>query len=207
MFSRRFPELSATCGQRGDGIPLGAVDDSELVAAVLVDKIIPIEKVLREDVTPTGRTLVDITTAATDVAAGDFQPFGTLATMGLDDAFYFYVPDGKECDTMHVAIATPGVGTWTIGLQEWDTAAESWLDMPISLDDSNAFRAAVGVHKIKWTHTKNGMLKLHHTDAAKHAWHRLYIKTFTSASTAPVLSRLWAEAVVVNRQDMTPLCQ
>ena len=198
-----IPVISPTSGPNQDGLLLGRINSSDLVAAALVAKVIPIQAVKREDLTATGSAMVDVTTAATDAAAGDFQPFGTTAQMSLGDSFYFYVADGKECDKLHVQIATPGVGTYTIGIQEWDATAEAWVDMADTVDNSNNFKAAAGVYIISWTHSKKGALKLHHTDTAKHVWHRVYLKTFTSASTAPVISRLWAEDVNVVYTDMT----
>lgn len=36
MFSRKFPELSATCGINSDGIPLGAINDSQFLGVELL---------------------------------------------------------------------------------------------------------------------------------------------------------------------------
>lgn len=199
----RFPAVSPTAGTAGEGILLGRISASDMSAVVLESKVLPIVKVIREDKAGTSFTLVDETTAATNAAAGDFLPFGALAQMSLGDAYYTYVEDGKECDTMHVQIATPGVGTWELGIQEWDETASSWADMVITLDETNHFRAAAGVYRLRFAHNKKGALKLHHTDAAKHVWHRVYLKSFTSATTAPVISRLWASQIDFGYTDIT----
>lgn len=188
----RFPVVNPTAGKTGEGIILGRISASDMTAVTLESKVLPIQQVIREDKTGTSFSLVDETTAATNAATGDFSPFGSTAQMSLGDAFYFRVEDGKECDVLHAQISTPGVGTWEIGMQEWDEAVDAWIDMVIALDETNHFRAAAGVWHIQFTHVKKGSLKLHHTDAAKHVWHRVYVKSFTSVTTAPVISRLWA---------------
>lgn len=198
-----FPLVSPTAGKDREGILLGQITPTNFVAVVLESKVIPVVEVFIEDVTATGRSLVNVTAAATNAAAGDFPPFGTSATMSAGDAFYFRVEDGKECNTLHSQIATPGVGTWEMAVQEWDTAAEAWVDMTISEDNTNDFRAAAGVHTLKFTHVKKGSVKLNLMDSAKHVWHRVYLKNFTNATTAPVLSRLWVSDVVFNYTDIT----
>lgn len=198
-----FPVVSPIAGKAGEGILLGRIAASDMVAVVLESKILPLQKVIKEDKDGTSFTLVDETTAATNAAMGDFLPFGTTAQMNLGDAFYFYVDDNKDCAVIHTQIATPGVGTWEMGIQEWDATAGEWVDMAIPLDETNHFRAAAGVYRLGFTHDKKGSLKLHHTDAAKHVWHRVYLKSFTSATTAPVISRLWASELNYGYVDIT----
>lgn len=198
-----FPVVSPTAGKAGEGIVLGRISSSDMVAVVLESKVLSIQKVIREDKTGSSYSLVDETTAATNAATGDFLPFGTAADMSLGDAFYFYVEDGKECDVLHVQIATPGVGTWEMGIQEWNAIAGEWLDMTITIDETNHFRNAAGVYHVGFSHVGKGSLKLHHTDAAKHVWNRVYLKSFTSATTSPIISRLWASELNYNQVDIT----
>ena len=190
----RIAVVSPTSGPKQDGLLKGRITPSDFTAAVSSAKTVAIQKVMREDITGTGSTMVDVTAAALDSTTGDFAPFDTTAKMSLNDAFYFYVTDGLECDNLYVQIATPGTGTYTIGLQEWDTVAESWVDVSDLVDGSNNFRASAGLYTISWVHVKKGQRKLHDLDTAKHVWHRLYVKTFTPGATAPILTRIWASA-------------
>lgn len=198
-----FPVVSPTAGKDREGILMGQITPTNFVAVVLESKVIPVQEVKVEDITATGRVLIDATAAATNAAAGDFSPFGIASAMSTGDAFYFYVADGKDCNSLHAQIATPGVGTWEIAIQDWDAVAEAWVDMVISEDNTNSFRAVAGVRTIKFTHVKKGLVKLNLTDTVKHVWHRVYLKNFTSATTAPILSRLWVSDVVFNYTDIT----
>lgn len=199
----RFPAVSPTSGNGSEGIILGKINSSSLNSAFGAIEVTPILAVMREDVTASGRTLTDVTTAATDSVAGDFQPFGTQAQMSEGDAFYFRISSDKVCNTLHFSISTPGAGVWTLGVQEWNASSETWVDMPIASSDADNLRAAVGVHSMSYTHLKNGALRLSSTDASKYIWHRVYVKTFTSCTTAPVLSRVWAESSDLTYIDVT----
>ena len=199
----QFPTISPTSGIGSDGLLMGNIMQSDLTAAILVTKLVPIVEVIREDMTATGALLTDVTAEATNTTTDDFAPFNGLGAVSLGDSFYFRVSDNKECDRIHVMISTPGVGDYTIGIQEWDAVAEVWVDMGSFVDGSNSFKSAAGVYTLSWIHSKKGALRIHHTDSAKHVWHRVKIKTLTGITTSPILSRLWAEDTKYQYTDMT----
>lgn len=202
MISLPIANISATSGEMEDGFFVGGVNKSNPVAVLMGDSLVNIEQVLRKAVTATGVAWEDFTTRAKDAATADFPPFGTASDMSIGDALYFYVTDGEECNRFYVQIATPGVGTWTVSLQEWDETADAWTDISGLNDTSNGFRAAAGVYEISFSHIKKGKTRLDDT-SAKHVWHRFYISAFTSATTAPVLSRMWASTETKKYRNIT----
>jgi hypothetical protein len=199
-----FPVISSTSGEDQDGVILGNITSSSYTAAFFAERLCPIELVLREDKTTTGSSWLDVTSAATSATPADFAPFGILADMSDEDAFYYHTTGDKSCNKIDVQISTVGVGTWTMAIQEWDRTNEVWSDM-VMVDGSNGLRAGVGIYTIAFTHTKTGnnSLKLQSTDEARHVWHRIVVRDITEKTVAPVLSRLWVYGDTDGYTDVT----
>lgn len=202
MLSLRIPEISATSGDMNDGVFIGSINSINPTAVLMGESLVTISQVLRKAVTSSGATWQDFTTAATDATTGDFSPFGAVSDMSAGDAFYFRTLDNVDVHSLYVQIATAGVGSWTLGLQEWNTATESWEDVTGLVDNSNGFKAGVGVYQISYTGGAEGLVRLDDV-SSKYIWHRLVLKTFTSASTAPVLSRIWTADNVLKYKNIT----
>lgn len=86
MFNFIIPEISQTAGVLNDGSLIGAISQSNPTAVLMGESLIIISQVLRKDVTTTGSTFTDVTTAATDATTGDFNPFGTNAEPAFSSA-------------------------------------------------------------------------------------------------------------------------
>jgi hypothetical protein len=186
-----FPVISPTAGPAQDGLLLGRINASDLIASFNVSRVTPVAQVYREDLTTTGSTLVDFTTAATSAAAADFPPFGTSGSMSDGDSFYYRSQNYVEIKKLMVSIATPGVGTWTIDCQQWNATTEAWESVTGLVDGSNGFKAAIGVYSIICTGGAGGSLRLRHTDTTKYKWHRVKLVNPSGVTTAPVLDRIW----------------
>lgn len=191
MFSLSIPILGPTAGPGNDGVVVGSVAQSTPTAVLLGESLVAIAQVLRKDVTTTGTAWTDMTTAATDATTGDFQPFGAAANMSLGDSFYVRTLNDEDTHHFYAQIATPGVGTWTMSLQEWNVTTDAWESVTGLVDGSNGFKATAGVYKIEYTSGAEGLVRLDDT-SPKYFWHKFTLTAFTSASTAPVLSRIWS---------------
>lgn len=202
MFNFIIPEISQTAGVLNDGSLIGAISQSNPTAVLMGESLITISQVLRKDVTATGSTFTDVTTAATDATTGDFNPFGTNATMSLGDAFYFRTLNNVDTHVFYAQVSTQGVGTWTMALQEWNTTADQWETVTGLVDSSNGFKAGTGVYKISYTSGAEGSVRL--DDASpKYIWHRVVLTSFTSVTTAPILSRIWCADTSISYRNLT----
>lgn len=202
MISIPIPEISNTAGINNDGVFVGSINQVNPVAVLMGETLVTIAQVLRKAVTSSGATWQDFTTAATDSTTGDFAPFGTASDMSLGDAIYIRTLNNTDVHGFYVQIATAGVGVWTIGLQEWSVVNDQWEDVTGLIDNSNGFKAGVGVYQISYTSGAEGLVRLDDA-SSKYIWHRLVIKTFTSATTAPILSRLWSADTAIKYRDIT----
>lgn len=202
MLTLHIPEISSTSGINSDGVFIGSINSINPVAVLLGESLVSISQVLRKAVTTSGATWVDYTTEALNVATSDFAPFGSASDMSIGDAFYFRTLNNEDVHSIYVQIATAGVGSWTLGLQEWSVVNDQWEDVTGLVDNSNGFKAGVGVYQISYTSGAEGLVRLDDI-SAKFIWHRIVIKTFTSATTAPILSRLWSADTVIKYRDIT----
>lgn len=202
MFSLSIPILGPTAGPGNDGVVVGSVAQSTPTAVLLGESLVSIAQVLRKDITATGTTWADLTIAATDATTGDFSPFGAVANMSLGDSSYVRTLNDEDTHHFYAQIAVPGVGTWTMGLQEWNETTDTWETVTGLVDASNGFKAAVGVHKLSYTSGAEGRVRL--DDASpKYVWHRFTLTAFTSATTAPVLSRIWSAKDTLSYKNVT----
>lgn len=151
MFNQQIPLLGATAGPGNDGVVIGSVEQSVPTAVLLGESLVTIAQVLRKDITATGAIWANLTTVATDALTGDFQPFGAVANMSVGDSFYVRTLNDEDTHHFYAQIATPGVGTWSLSLEEWNETTDAWEAVTGLVDDSNGFRAAAGVHKISYT--------------------------------------------------------
>lgn len=202
MFSQQIPVLNSTAGPGNDGVVIGSVNQSNPVAVLLGESLVSIAQVLRKDITATGAAWTDLTTAATDAVTGDFQPFGAIANMSAGDSFYVRTLADEDTHHFYVQIATPGAGTWTLGLQEWNETADAWETVTGLVDGSNGFKAAAGVYKLSYTSGAEGRVRLDDT-SPKYIWHKFTLSAFTSASVAPVLSRIWSAKDTLAYKNVT----
>lgn len=202
MFSQQIPVFNSTAGPGNDGVVIGSVNQSAPTAVLLGESLVSIAQVLRKDVTTSGTTWTDLTTVATDAAAGDFQPFGAVASMSLGDSSYVRTLNDEDTHHFYAQIAVPGVGTWTVGLQEWNEATDAWENVTGLVDASNGFKAAIGVYKISYTSGAEGKVRLDDV-SPKYVWHRFVLTAFTSATTAPVLSRIWSAKDTLAYKNVT----
>lgn len=136
-YSHLIPAISPTAGDLNDGSLIGSINQSNPTAVLMGESLISIAQVLRKDITLTGSTLTDVTTAATDSTTGDFNPFGTSATMSLGDAFYFRTLNNIDTHVLYAQVSTQGVGTWTMSLQEWNATTDQWETVTGLLDTSS----------------------------------------------------------------------
>lgn len=191
MFNQQIPLLSATAGQGNDGVVIGSVNQTNPTAVLMGESLVTISQVLRKNIVASGATWADLTTVATDAAAGDFQPFGIASDMSLGDSFYVRTLNNEDTHNFYVQISTAGAGTWTLGIQEWNATTEAW-EAVIGLNDtSTGFKAGVGTYKISYTSGAEGLIRLDDI-SPKYIWHKFTLSSFTSATTAPVLSRIWS---------------
>lgn len=202
MITHFLPLISSTAGDLSDGSIIGSVNQSNPVAVLMGESLINIAQVLVKDVTPTGSTLTDVTTAATNATTGDFNPFGSVSTMSLGDAFYFRTANNVDTHVFYAQISTAGVGTWTMDVQEYNTTTDAWQSVAGLVDASNGFRAGVGTYKISYTSGAEGLVRLDDS-SPKYDWHKVVLTGFTSASTAPVLSRIWCADTSVSYRNLT----
>lgn len=199
----RIPLVSPIAGTLNDGVLIGSILQSNPVATLTGQSLIPIIQVLRKDVTATGSTLTDITAAATDANTADFNPFGTNITMSLGDAFYYRVAAGLDTHDLYATIATAGVGTWGIKIQEYNVTSDAWEDVVGITDASNGFKQGVGTYKISYTTGAEGSIRLDDS-SPKHVWHKVVISSFTSVSVAPVLSRIFTADTAILYATILP---
>lgn len=202
MITHFLPLISSTSGSLNDGSILGEVSQSNPTAVLMGESLVTIAQVLVKDVTATGSTLTDVTTAATNATTGDFNPFGSLSTMSLGDAFYFRTPAGVDTHVFYAQVPTAGVGTWTMDVQEYNTTTDAWQSVTGLVDNSNGFKAGTGVYKISYTSGTEGLVRLDDS-SPKYVWHKVVLTAFTSASVAPVLSRIWAADTAVSYRNLT----
>lgn len=202
MLNINIPEINATAGNDSDGIVIGKINQSNVVAVLYGSALVTVAQVLRKDITSAGATWTDVTTAATDSTTGDFQPFGTASNMSLGDAFYVRTLNDVDTHAIYAQISTAGVGSWAITVKEWNATTETWDAVTGLVDASNGFKAGVGVYKISYSSGPEGKIRLDDV-SPKYIWHKIELSTFTSASVAPVLSRIWMADTVINLSNVT----
>ena len=203
MINLNLSFVSPSAGRNNDGVLRGRINPSQFIASFLASKIIPVMQVLREDISTNGTTLVDVTTAATDSTANDFAPFNTTVTMSDGDSFYFRTQNDADVQSFFVQVATQGVGTWSIDVQEWNTTTEAWESVAGLVDGSNGFRNALGVYRISYSSGAEGKVRLTANQSTKFLWHRVVLKNPTVITTAPILSRIWVLGKVFNFTDIS----
>lgn len=202
MLSIQIPEISSVAGDLSDGVFVGKINKVNPTAVLLGETLVPISQVLRKAVTASGAIWQDFSTEATNATTGDFAPFGSASDMSAGDAFYIRTANDEDVHSFYVQISTAGSGTWTLGLQEWNTATEAWEDVTGLNDTSLGFTAGAGIYQISYTSGAEGLVRI--DDASpKYVWHRFVLKTFTSAVTAPILSRIWSANEVLKYKNVT----
>lgn len=202
MINLHIPEISNTAGINSDGVFVGSINQVNPIAVLMGETLVTISQVLRKAVTASGATWQDFTTAATDATTSDFAPFGAASDMSVGDAFYFRTLNNEDVHSIYIQLATAGIGNWNLKLQEWNTTTEAWEDVTGLVDNSNGLKASAGIYQISYTSGAEGNVRLDDT-SPKYIWHRLVLKTFTSATTAPILSRIWTANDVLKYRDVT----
>ena len=201
-FSTNIAELSARAGQAGDGVVRGRITPQIPIAYLYGSSLITISQVLKKDITPTGLTWVDVTTAATDSITGDFTPFGSISTMSNGDAFYFRTQNDVDTHIIYAQIDVAGVGSWDLSAKEWSVAQDAWVEVTGLVDASNSFRNGPGVYRISYTSGSEGKVRLDDTHPT-YVWHKIELINFVSVSVAPVLSRIWTADSAMSLTDIT----
>lgn len=202
MLDLQIPIFSSVAGDSNDGIVVGKISQSSMVAVLSGSALVSIAQVLRKDVTSTGVLWTDVTTAATDAVTGDFSPFGTTTTMSNGDAFYVRTTNDVDTHAIYAQISTAGAGSWGMTVKEWNELTSTWEIVTGLVDTSNAFRNATGVYKISYTSGAEGRIRLDDTSPI-YKWHKIELINFVSATTAPVLSRIWMADTAIKLTNVT----
>lgn len=186
MLSRKFPELSATCGPRSDGIPLGVLEASTFLGAETLIPFVTNLIAIRDDVATGASTYLDMSTAASAGVTNGFAPWGASASFSASDEVWL-VADQDLCE-LYPHVDTPAVYTGD-GLEVLESLdGETFTPVRNLVDTTNGLRNA-GVGRI--TFDVGARVALQPTRKfAKRKYIVMRPKNLTAATTAPLLSRI-----------------
>lgn len=186
MFSRKFPELSATCGINSDGIPLGAINDSPFLGVELLVPFATNIVAVRKDVGTGGTMYTPLTTEANAGVTNGFLPWGTDATFGAGD-FIAITADQDVCE-LYPYVDTPAqfVGDGLEVLESLD--GQTFTPVTGLVDGSDGFRNS-GVSRIKFDVGARQPIKFEYDKPAL-KYIIIRPKNLTSATVSPKLSKI-----------------
>lgn len=132
-------EVSPTAGDRADGVVLGSVLESQIVAALETQERCLQPSVYRLDRSGSSLRIVDEATAAVATAANSWSPFGDAVQFSDGDEFLV------GCDEEFVALLfrVDTVGAHSATLRVYDSEDGVWATHEITVtDDSAAFESS-----------------------------------------------------------------
>lgn len=184
-----LPEISSVAGRSRDGVIVGRIAQSQLLAAragVLQASTI---YALRRDVNGAD-SFSDVSVQAIGTVADSFLPWGTDATFSAADELWL-AADKNIC-AVYVEITTPGVWTGT-GLSVLEsTDGETLVNVGNLVDGSNGLRNAAGIYGI--TFDANGTNRKTMSPifgGTKRKYVVLRPNGLTAKTTSPKLRRIW----------------
>lgn len=196
-------EISPTAGDNADGVILGSVIESDLLAMLTDVPISSTIYALRKDVTGTTFTFTDISTPAGDDTTSDFLPWGTTAQMTAGDELFISCDHPKA--ELFFKIDTPGVWNGTVEIRYSSNGQTANAVLQNVVDGTNGFRASAGIYSIAFTVPADiTAFSPVPGDISSRQW--FVIKpTVTGVTTAPVLSRVWIRHSNVTVIDLSSL--
>ena len=134
----------------------------------------------------TGPAWTDETTAANNVTANDMH----LSYATANSAYYF--GSSNPFGALSVTIGTPGVGTYTITWQYYNSQSV-WAALSSVTDGTLGFTAAAGNYNVTFTLPTNWQTVTENA-IGPYYYVRAIVSSYTSMTTAPLGTRSWVNS-------------
>lgn len=186
---REFPVITLTSSANADEVIYGEMNNGTMTSATYVSLYATPGGVTVANASSGITTFDDLDTEIAEAGAG-YAVWGAAGTMSNGDAFYIRSTGATASwNQLVVRVSTPGVGTWGIRVQRFNSSTDAWETQTISSDTSTALHTS-GIQTITFTSTAHDPERLKAGDA-KYRWTKFELVSLSGTpTTAPVIDRI-----------------